>query len=194
MNRTGDRLQDQTGDQLIGVVLCGGQSRRMGRDKGLIGQDGICWAARIGAKLASFGLPVVYSIRAEQEEAYSAVLGEAMIVTDTVMVGGPLNGLWSVHEFFPGHDLLVLACDMQDVDEATIGELIGEFRKGGAEFYVHYDGEFAQPFCAIYGATGLARVRGEIGDERRVREVIGMGKVKRLAITRREAFGNYNSL
>ncbi len=101
---------------LIAVVLCGGQSSRMGRDKGLIERDGVCWAAWMGRKLSSFGLPVVYSVRAGQEAAYSAVLPEGSLIADAMDIGGPLNGLLSVHERFPGNDLLVLACDMQDMD------------------------------------------------------------------------------
>ncbi|HTR27907.1 MAG TPA: molybdenum cofactor guanylyltransferase [Puia sp.] len=178
---------------LIGVVLCGGESRRMGRDKGLIEKEGKSWAERMGLKLASFGLPVVYSVRSEQGPAYSAIPGEAMLVVDSVDLGGPLNGLYSVHTRFPGDDLLVLACDMQDMDDGTIGELIEAYRKGGAEFYVYYEGAFAQPFCAVYTACGLSRVLGEIGEERKMRAIVEKGLVRRLEVSRREAFGNYNS-
>ncbi|HEV3411030.1 MAG TPA: molybdenum cofactor guanylyltransferase [Puia sp.] len=179
-------------NRLTGVVLCGGQSRRMGRDKGLIGWDGVCWAARMGRLLAAFGMPVVYSIRAEQEAAYSVVLPEARMVADAVEIDGPLNGLFSVHRRFVDRDLLVLACDMQDMDEVTIGELIGEYRKGGAEFYVYYEGEFVQPFCAVYTAAGLERVSSMLGEERRLRGVIEKGVVRRLEVRKKEAFGNYN--
>ena len=179
--------------KLIGVVLCGGESRRMGRDKGLIDCDGVSWAERMGLKLASFGLQVVYSIRAEQETAYSAIPG-AILVVDSVELGGPINGLLSVHRRFPADDLLVLACDMQDMDNGTIGGLIAEYRRGGAEFYVYYEGALAQPFCAIYTAGGLSRVSGEIGEERRMRTIVEMGVVQRLEVKRQEAFGNYNSM
>jgi len=178
---------------LIGVVLCGGESRRMGRDKGLIETDGMSWAERMGKKLASSGLQVVYSVRAEQSAAYSAALGQATLVVDSVDLGGPLNGLFSVHGRFPANDLLVIACDMQDMDDGTIGELIGEYKKGGAEFYIYYDGGFAQPFCAIYTTAGLSRVSGEIGEERRMRAIIEKGSVRKLAIRRIAAFTNYNS-
>lgn len=164
----------------------------MGRDKGLIERDGMVWAARMGWLLAALGMPVVYSIRAEQEAAYSAVMPEACLIVDAIDIGGPLNGLFSVHLRFPGSDLLVVACDMQDLDEGTIVELIGEYRKGGAEFYVFYADEFAQPFCAVYGAIGLERVYGELGGERRLRVVIEKGMVRRLEVKRLGAFGNYN--
>jgi len=179
--------------KLIGVVLCGGESRRMGRDKGLIETDGLSWAERMALKLAEVELPVVYSVRVKQEKAYLAALGEATLVVDSVEIGGPLNGLYCVHRQFPGSDLLVLACDMQDMDALTIRELIGEYRKGGAEFYVYYEGGFAQPFCAIYTAQGLARVFDEIGEERRLRAIIERGVVRRLEVGRTGAFTNYNS-
>lgn len=191
-------MSDRRGDVgeagLIGVVLCGGESRRMGRDKGLIERDGRCWAAWMGWKLALCGLPVVYSIRAEQEEAYAAVLPEACLVMDAIDLGGPLNGLMSVRRFFPGKDLLLLACDMQDVDGETIAELVKEYGAGGAEFYVYGDAELAQPFCAVYTAAGLARVLGRMGEGKSLRAVIGMGKVRRLEVRRPAAFGNYNSM
>src|SRR5579872_6321749 len=94
---------------LIGVVLCGGQSSRMGRDKGLIGRDGICWAVRMGRLLALSGLPVVYSIREGQESAYLTVLPDGCLIADAMDIGGPLNGLLSVRQRFPGRDLLLLA-------------------------------------------------------------------------------------
>jgi molybdopterin-guanine dinucleotide biosynthesis protein A len=178
---------------LIGVVLCGGQSSRMGRDKGLIGRDGMVWAARMGGKLAACGMPIVYSVRAEQVAEYSAALPGDMLISDALDIEGPLNGLFSVHRRFPGSDLLVLACDMQDMDEGTIGELIGEYRKGGAEYYVYYEGEFAQPFCAVYTAGGLQREFSTLGEDRSLRSVIGKGVERRLEVRREKAFGNYNS-
>jgi molybdopterin-guanine dinucleotide biosynthesis protein A len=177
---------------LIGVVLCGGESRRMGRDKGLIEWDGVCWAARMGLKLAPFGMPVVYSVRPEQEAAYSAVLPEACLVADAAEIGGPLNGLISVHRRFPWNHLLLMACDMQEMDRETIGELIGEYQLGGAEFYVYYEGGFVQPFCAVYTAGSLQRLCGGSGGERSLKGVIEKGIVRRLEVRRRDAFRNYN--
>ena len=49
-------------ENLLGVVLCGGQSKRMGSDKGLLVKDGKPWAMCIADKLEKAALPVVVSI------------------------------------------------------------------------------------------------------------------------------------
>jgi molybdenum cofactor guanylyltransferase len=179
---------------LIGVVLCGGQSRRMGRDKGLIERDGMSWAARMGRKLLPWGLPVVYSIRAGQEDSYSGMLPEACFVTDAMDWPGPLNGLYSVHRQFPASDLLLLACDMQDTDEETIGELMVIYRaEDGADCYVYQDEDFVQPFCGIYRARGLKNVFADVGEDWSLQAMIRRMKARRLGISKGNAFRNYNS-
>ena len=138
----------------------------MGRDKGLIERDGMTWAARMGRLAAAFGMPVVYSIRSGQEAEYSEALPGACLVEDVVGMAGPLNGLFSVHRTFFDRDLLLLACDMQDMDEGTIGELIRVYhRDGGYDWYGYEDGGFVQPFGAIYRGGWLA---GQVGKLRRI--------------------------
>ncbi len=180
-------------NKLAGVVLCGGESRRMGRDKGLIERDGVCWAVRMGQKLAVLGLPVVYSIRAGQEHAYSNVLPEGLMVVDALDLGGPLNGLFSVHRRFPGKDLLVLACDMQDMDGETVGSLVEAYcGERGFDYYVYEEGGFLQPFCAIYTGVGLDKAYGKMEEDRSLQRLIRNGKARMLRNGRGEAFGNYN--
>jgi len=139
-----------TTSKLLGVVLCGGESRRMGRDKGLLETAGRPWALRMGDKLISQGLPVVYSINKTQVAAYSAVLPGEEFVIDEDGCEGPMDGLLSVHHRYPGAHLLVVACDMQDLDATTINQLIAAWREGSAEAYAYLIDDHLQPFCAIY--------------------------------------------
>ncbi|HEV3326823.1 MAG TPA: molybdenum cofactor guanylyltransferase [Puia sp.] len=186
-------------NNLLGVVLCGGESRRMGRDKGLLERDGVSWAQYVAEKFAPFDLPVIFSVRPGQTPAYRAAIPAGSFLEDKLDLAGPLNGLLSVHATFPEKDILLLACDMLDVDEATIRDLIGAYRSGGSEeFYVYQEGAFAQPFCGIYTAGGLASVyrliREDGLDDFSLQSIIRKGKTRRLKIPRMEAFANYNSL
>jgi molybdopterin-guanine dinucleotide biosynthesis protein A len=139
-----------TTSKLLGVVLCGGESRRMGRDKGLLQTAGRHWALRMGDKLTAQGLPVVYSINKTQIDAYSSILPADSLVVDQDIHDGPLKGLLSVHHQYPDAHLLVVACDMQDLDATTIGQLITAWRQGNADGYAYEVEGYLQPFCAIY--------------------------------------------
>lgn len=196
-------------DQLLGVVLCGGESRRMGRDKGLLPAGDTIWALSAAGKLAPFGIPVIFSINETQLERYSAYISPDHLVIDTVsgktppeglaVVKGPLKGLLSVHRKLPGRNLLLLACDMLHLDEPTIQKVITAYREeSGYDFYVYQDQEFAQPFCGIYTSQGLAAVCQRVGEEglpdSSLQSLLNNANTRRLTIDRMEAFRNYNSL
>jgi molybdopterin-guanine dinucleotide biosynthesis protein A len=178
-----------TTGKLLGVVLCGGESRRMGRDKGLLQTDGQPWVLRMGEKLAHHQLPVVYSLNKKQIPAYSGWLSEAPIVIDSDKGAGPLKGLLSVHRQYPDNDLLTVACDMQDLDTATIGRLISTWREKTADFYAYEVDGFLQPFCAIYRAEALVRAV----EAASLRELLNSGVLHRVPGTA-AAFRNFNTL
>lgn len=138
---------------MLGVVLAGGGSRRMGRDKARLG-----WA---GATLA---------------ERAAAVLGE---VCDEVVVAGPpglsRRGLEAIADLFPGRGplagihaglerangrpVLVLACDLPLVPAALMRHLVMTAGEQHAGAWAVADGERLQPACGLYGAD--CRVEAE---------------------------------
>ena len=177
---------------LLGVVLSGGESRRMGRDKGLLLTDGRPWVLHMGEKLRLQGLPVVYSINSLQTAAYSAILPAESMVVDTGEREGPLDGLFSVHRQFPRHDLLVVACDMQDLDAETLMGLIAAYHIEEADAYAYEVEGILQPFCAIYTAETLARAY-QLMEANSLQQLLHSGIIRRLP-GKVEAFRNYNTL
>ena len=186
------------GNNLLGVVLCGGESRRMGRDKGLLLKDGITWARVMADKLVNLGLEVVFSVNAGQVEHYNLQMPGAILVVDEIAIGGPLNGLLSVHTLFPDKDILLLACDMLDMDEATIAALLEVWHTGTDEFYAFAEGGIFQPLCSIYTAAALAAPHTAALMGRplviSLQQLLRKGKTKSLVPLRSEAFRNYNTL
>ena len=163
----------------------------MGRDKGRILKDDIPWALHMAGKLASFGLPVIFSVNASQVDEYTVQFPGVRLVVDEVDVPGPLKGLLSVHRQIPDKDLFLLACDMVDMDQDTIGRLLDAYRTGGPyAYFAYYDEGFYQPFCAIYTAVGLE----EIPESDSLQHLLRRGMTKSLAVLNNEAFKNYNTL
>jgi molybdenum cofactor guanylyltransferase len=185
-------------ENLLGVILCGGESKRMGADKGLLPIRNTIWAKHMHEKLAMLHIPVVYSVNSQQVLDYREEIMPELLVIDNADVSGPLKGLLSVHQQFPGKDLLLLACDMLDLDVLTIQTLLQEYQRDNQyDFYVFQDEHFAQPFCGIYTRTGLEKVYGRIMigrlDNFSLQAILDEGHTLRLPIRSQHVFRNYNS-
>src|SRR5678809_351136 len=103
---------------MIGVALCGGQSTRMGTDKGLLMQNDLTWVDIAVSKLSSLQIPVIVSINKEQADIYSKRISVNRLIVDcdNISIKGPMLGMLSVHQEHPNDDLIVLACDMIDMN------------------------------------------------------------------------------
>ncbi|HEY6505691.1 MAG TPA: molybdenum cofactor guanylyltransferase [Chitinophagaceae bacterium] len=146
---------------MLGVVLCGGQSSRMGSDKGLLKLEAKTWAQTAFDKVAGLNFPIVISVNEKQHKDYAAVFPANELITDdgTLSIHGPLSGVLSVHLRHPAEDLLVLACDMPLMETALLKELLGHYRQYSSNdaFVYTNDGE-SEPLCGIYKAKGLAHI------------------------------------
>lgn len=145
---------------LIGLVLAGGRSSRMGRDKAaLVHPDGRTLARRAFDLLRGAGCEaVVLSLRADQEiPAGFSDAGPLTIVRDPAGPGvGPLAGIVAGMRLRPDADCLVLACDLPRLDAATLRFLVESKPEG--EWFLAYRSEsdgLPEPLCAYYAREAL---------------------------------------
>ncbi|MEN9686166.1 MAG: hypothetical protein RLZZ28_1952 [Bacteroidota bacterium] len=189
---------------MLGLVLCGGESRRMGHDKGLIKPDGFTyvWAQTASDKLASLSLPVVISVNRDQYPNYCNFFSLDQLVPDSphLPLKGPLYGLLSVHEQFPAEDLLVIACDMPLLESFIIKELILlRVKQPEAGAYIFSNKGEPEPLCAIYTAKALATVfplyqKGQVAKQS-MKYLLGQINYLSIPITveQEKYFQNFNS-
>lgn len=132
----------------------------MGSDKGLLAVNEKTWAESAFDKLASCAGAVCVSINHSQKEEYLKVFEKEQLVIDNFPIEGPLCGLLSVHNAFPFHDLLILACDMVDVQPELIQKLISQLRQheGEHDFFVFANEENLEPLFGIYTREGLQKI------------------------------------
>jgi molybdopterin-guanine dinucleotide biosynthesis protein A len=144
---------------MIGIVLCGGESSRMGSDKGLLKKNDLTWAQHAFSKLSSLQIPVFISVNKKQVDGYLEYfeLSQLVIDDESISVGGPLLGLLSAHQLFCNEDLFVLACDMINMNETTIQNMLDCYKKESSEAYVYEIDGRAQPLCSIYTSNGLSK-------------------------------------
>jgi molybdopterin-guanine dinucleotide biosynthesis protein A len=146
---------------MIGLILCGGQSKRMGNDKGLLFYQGQTWASIAAKKLHELKLQVKFSVNSQQELIYKKLFRQNDLILDRedLVVGGPLKGVLSAHLAFPDKDLVVLACDLILMESILLKKLIEDRKKSDAfDAHVYSRAEFYEPLCGIYTAKGLAKI------------------------------------
>ncbi|MBG6234083.1 molybdopterin-guanine dinucleotide biosynthesis protein A [Pedobacter sp. CAN_A7] len=174
-------------------------SKRMGSDKGLLTIDQITWAEHATAKLNNLQIPVVISVNQGQLLNYKVIFGEHKLVLDRVNVNGPLNGILSVHLKYPDDDLLVLACDMMEMDVQTLQNLKDSTITFPDFDYYAYTGEgFIEPLCALYKSKALNQLNIDVQSGQcrtySLYRIIQQGYHKFIPILDQGYFKNYNTL
>lgn len=106
----------------LGAVLCGGASRRMGRDKALIEVGGRPMALRVAAALRAGGCAGAVAVGGDAP----ALAGLGLVpVADRWPGQGPLAGLASAALALPAGSRLVLApCDLLEPSPAAVRDLL----------------------------------------------------------------------
>lgn len=177
-------------EKLIGVILCGGKSSRMGMDKGLILRDGQPWSMICAKKLEDIGLRVLISVNSSQEAEYKKYFPASVLVTDKWTETGPIGGILTVHQQFQLSDLLVLACDLVDMDTPTLQVLVNNYNtKQYFRYYAFHNGSFWEPLCSIYTARAL---QGLSVLSPNLQDILGSGNTRKIPVQSANCFKNYN--
>ena len=110
---------------MLGIILCGGQSSRMGSDKGLLVLEAKTWAQTALDKLATLDIAMKLSVNEKQFAEYAKVFEKENLITDdsAADVRGPLLGVLSAHLQNGEDDLFLLACDMPLMEPPLLKEL-----------------------------------------------------------------------
>ncbi len=155
--------------ELCGLVLAGGRSSRMGRDKAELSHpDGRSLARRCYDLLGGAGCgPVVLSLRADQELP-AGFFDLAVVETVRDEGGGPMAGMVAAFRSRPEADWLVVACDLPRLDVETLETLVSA--RATDETFLAYRSEFdglPEPLCAFYSKEALPVLERALEDDLR---------------------------
>ena len=132
-----------------GLVLAGGRSTRMGRDKAVLayhGRDQLQVAFELLDEVAG---PNFVSVRADQTS--DPLRARYAQVIDGTLGVGPVAGILAALRTRPAAAWLVLACDLPFLDASTLRALIAgrDPSRVATAFRSAYDG-LPEPLCAIW--------------------------------------------
>jgi molybdenum cofactor guanylyltransferase len=140
---------------LYGLLLTGGRSTRMKRDKARLEYAGKPQLDRAMELIAPLVSRAFVSVRAEQRDDPQRTAYDT--IADLRNDLGPLGGIQAAFHAHPSNAWLVLACDLPFLDAATVRHLIERRATSRlATAYRSAGNGLPEPLCAIYEPASRA--------------------------------------
>ncbi len=134
---------------LFGLVLAGGRSSRMQRDKAALAYHGRTQLEWVASLLRPHVQRVFVSVRADQlDDPLRAGFEKILDQHENL---GPIAGILAAQSAHPDAAWLVVACDLPFLDEATLAHLVrGRRPQRAATAYRASANGLPEPLCAVY--------------------------------------------
>jgi molybdenum cofactor guanylyltransferase len=135
--------------EIYGLVLSGGRSRRMQRDKAGLEYAGKSQLARAMELLTPLVARCFVSVRADQlHDPHRAAYDTIADIKPNL---GPIGGIHAALHAYPDQGWLILACDLPFLDRATLQHLIAHraSERVATAYRSSFDG-LPEPLCAIF--------------------------------------------
>jgi molybdopterin-guanine dinucleotide biosynthesis protein A len=178
---------------LYGLLLTGGRSTRMKRDKARLEYAGKPQLDRAMELIAPLVSRAFVSVRAEQRDDPQRTAYET--IADLRSDLGPLGGIQAAFHAYPSSAWLVLACDLPFLDAATVRHLIE--RRAVTRLATAYRSAangLPEPLCAIYEPASRASLEEWIAQGLNCpRKWMSRGEVELLDLPNAHALDNVNT-
>jgi molybdenum cofactor guanylyltransferase len=189
---------------LAAIVLAGGQSRRMGRDKALLSIGGVPLLQRV-CEVALQCTPLVYVITFRPEQYRAIVPATCRLLQEQALLGeikphGPLLGFAQALETVQREETqaewaLLLACDLPHLSSKTLHHWVKDLENADDAIAVlprsHKGWE---PLCGFYRTSCLHRLRAAIAQgDRSFQRWLSQESVKALPLDDTQMLFNCNT-
>jgi len=143
---------------LSAVVLCGGQSSRMGRDKAALPLGTCSLLERAASLLAEITPDVRLACGAEPRYAQLNL----PLVLDRVSDAGPLGGLEAALASASPGLVIAIACDMPRLDARALRALVDFARTDDLDVAMLRSESGLEPLCAVWSTRVAGAVRAAL--------------------------------
>ncbi|GGH44679.1 hypothetical protein GCM10007423_43050 [Dyadobacter endophyticus] len=137
---------------LYGLVICGGESMRMGTDKSLLVYYQKPQYEHVADLLAPLCERVILCCNAEQHKTFRTGYPK---LTDMPKFGGagPMSGLLTAFETFPGNDFLVAGCDYPYLTTTDLANFLHDTDKDLTAAAFYNQNAFYEPLLGWYSRS-----------------------------------------
>ncbi len=142
--------------EISGIILAGGRSYRMGRNKALMDLDGLTLIERVARVLSRLCREIIV---AGGDPAELEHLGYPL-VPDIHPGCGPLSGIHAGLMAARNRYSFVSACDTPFLDEKLIGKIISEANGYDAVILKH--GDYFEPLSSLYSKAFISAAEESI--------------------------------
>lgn len=168
---------------MTGIVLSGGENRRMGRDKAFLTIAGVPLIERVLKALRNATDRII--IVTNSPRAYAVY--DAVVVTDASDKRGPLTGIYTGLLHSTDEDNIVVACDMPFLNSRLLSYMAG--LAGDYDVVVPKVGEYIEPLHAVYRKHLLPVIEKRIRrDARQIRGIFSEARVRYVTETEIDRF------
>jgi molybdenum cofactor guanylyltransferase len=158
---------------MTGIVLAGGENKRMGTDKAFLKLDGVPMIEHVLRPLKAVCRDIIIVTNSPRlYEAYGVA-----VVTDAFDMRGPLTGIYSGLRKSTDEYNFVVACDMPFLNPRLMAYMGG--LAAGYDIVVPAVGDLFEPLHAVYRKELAAVIERQIRQERqRIRILFEIGRVR----------------
>ena len=152
---------------MTGIILAGGENRRMGTDKAFLELKGRPLIEHsIGVFSGLFQNTIIVTNSPERYRGY-----DVDVVRDALEARGPLTGIYSGLMHSRDELNFVAACDMPFLNQALIEFMVGA--AGGFDAVVPKVGAYTEPLHAVYARRILPAIGSQLQrGEQRLQELL----------------------
>lgn len=145
------------------LILTGGKSTRMGRDKASLEIEGVSQLDRLSALVAPLTDEIFLSVAHGDESERSFPT-----IPDLEPSPGPLGGLQAAFHHDPQASWLVLACDLAFLTTEDLQQLVGRHdRTREATCFCNLLDDHPEPLCAIYSPSAAPKLQAALEKNQR---------------------------
>jgi molybdopterin-guanine dinucleotide biosynthesis protein A len=138
---------------MYGLIACGGESSRMGKDKSLLQYHDLPQITHTKDCIDPYCDQVFVSIRETQSENHPD-LSSYLIDLPEYGHSGPIAALLTAFHYFPNHNFVLIGCDYPLLDKNDLKDFFKFISKHPAYPIAFYNPEgFYEPLLAYYPAS-----------------------------------------